>query len=171
MLLTSTNWNYIALHMFMVTYLHSLQKKNWEKSSFFVITTVMLLYMDLCCFNNTLLYVLVSEAGIWRCKKRCSKKFFKISIKIPTPESLFCNVAGWRLVTLLKRDSGTGVFLWILKKKLRTRSNVLTDWNQLSIYWKCQFSWHSLKWGPWSETQDAGLKTQYLGPRIRNPWP
>ena len=151
-------------------YLHSLQKKNSEKSSFFGITTVMLLYMDLCYFNNTLLFILASEAGIWRCK-RCSENFCKISIKIPTPESLFCNVAGWRLVTLLKRDSGTGVFLWILKKKLRTRSNVLTDWNQLSIYWKCQFSWHSLKWGPWSETQDAGLKTQDLGPRIRNPWP
>ena len=156
-------------------YLHSLQKKNWEKSSFFVITTVMLLYMDLCYFNNTLLYVLVSEAGIWRCKKRCSKKFCKISIKIPTPESLFCNVAGWRLVTLLKRDSGTGVFLWILKKKLRTRSNVLTDWNQLSIYWKCQFFWHSLKmrtliWDSGCRTQDPGSGTHDPRHGIQDPF-
>ena len=32
------------------------------------------------------------------------------------PESLFSEVTGARPTTLLKKDSGTGVFLWILTK-------------------------------------------------------
>ena len=42
-------------------------------------------------------------------RKRCSYKFLKIHRK--APKSLFDNVAGLRLAFLLKRDSGTGVFL------------------------------------------------------------
>ena len=54
------------------------------------------------------------------CKKRCSWKFCKIHRKTPVPECLN-KVAGLRSATLLKkrlwqkRDSGTSVFLWILR--------------------------------------------------------
>ena len=47
--------------------------------------------------------------------KRCSLKFWKIHRKTPVPESFFIEVAGLKPATLLKRDSGTGVFLWILR--------------------------------------------------------
>ena len=46
-------------------------------------------------------------------KKNCSKKFRNIHEK--TIVSLFNKVAGQRSATLLKRDSHTGVFLWILQ--------------------------------------------------------
>ena len=36
----------------------------------------------------------------------------------------FSEVAGYRPATLFKRDSGTGAFLWILKKKSRKSSYV-----------------------------------------------
>ena len=44
-------------------------------------------------------------------KKRCSYKFCKIHRKTPSPESFFYKAAGLRRATLLKRSSGTGVFL------------------------------------------------------------
>ena len=48
-------------------------------------------------------------------KKRKKEKnrlyIHKIHRKITMPESLFNKVAGLRPATLLKRDSGTGVFL------------------------------------------------------------
>ena len=45
------------------------------------------------------------------CKDRFSYKFCKLHRKTPVPESLFNKVVGVRPATLLKRDSGTGVFL------------------------------------------------------------
>ena len=50
--------------------------------------------------------------------KRCSLKYCRIHRKTRVPESLFNKVAGLRpqaSVTLLKKDSGTGVFPWILQ--------------------------------------------------------
>ena len=40
--------------------------------------------------------------------KKCPQKFFKIHRKTSVPDPFFNKVAG-------KRDSGTGVFLWILR--------------------------------------------------------
>ena len=57
-------------------------------------------------------YQTQSPRGVLR--KRRPQKFRKIHRKIPLPESLFNKVPGIRLATLLKRDSGTGDFLWIL---------------------------------------------------------
>ena len=52
----------------------------------------------------------------------------------------FSKVAGERPVTLLKGDSGAGVFLWILKKKLallfcRTSANVEVTYVKIFIIW------------------------------------
>ena len=44
-------------------------------------------------------------------QNRCSEKLDKFHRKIPVMESLFNKVACLRPVTLLKRDSNTGVFL------------------------------------------------------------
>ena len=44
-------------------------------------------------------------------EKKCSYKFHKYHRKTPVPEFLSDNVAGLRLATSLKRESGTGVFL------------------------------------------------------------
>ena len=50
------------------------------------------------------------------CKRMCSQKFLKIHRKTTVPESFFLNkVAGPHPATLLKKDSGTGAFLWILE--------------------------------------------------------
>ena len=43
--------------------------------------------------------------------KRCSRKFGNINRKTPVSEFLFNKVTDRRPVTLLKRDSGTGVFM------------------------------------------------------------
>ena len=47
--------------------------------------------------------------------KKCVLKFLKINRKTPVPQTLFIKLAGLRLATLLKWDSGPGVFLWILR--------------------------------------------------------
>ena len=63
------------------------------------------------------------EVVLW---KRCSQKFyekgifkkvFKIHKKIPMSEPFFyeVGVASWRPTPLLKRDSGTTIFLWLLE--------------------------------------------------------
>ena len=52
----------------------------------------------------------------WKCSiKKISSKFHNIYRKTPALESLFKKVAGLRLTTLLKKDSNTGAFLWILQ--------------------------------------------------------
>ena len=48
-------------------------------------------------------------------QNRCSKKFRNIHKNTPVFVSLFKNLHAWRPATLLKRDSGTGIFLWILR--------------------------------------------------------
>ena len=45
----------------------------------------------------------------------CSYKFRNIYRETPVSESLFKNVADQRPITLLKKDSNTGVFLGILR--------------------------------------------------------
>ena len=57
------------------------------------------------------------------CIKSCFLKFRNIHRKTPVLESFLNKVAGleaypFRLATLLKRDSNTGIFLWILKSFL-----------------------------------------------------
>ena len=47
--------------------------------------------------------------------ERCSYKFRKIHRKTPVPESPFLIKLQVRPTTLLKKDTGTGVFLWILR--------------------------------------------------------
>ena len=42
----------------------------------------------------------------------CFLKWCKIHKKAPATDSLFNKVAGWKLLTLLKTDPGTGVFQW-----------------------------------------------------------
>ena len=44
-------------------------------------------------------------------KKGVPKKIRKIHRKTPVPESFFNKVAGLKLATLFKKDSGAGVFL------------------------------------------------------------
>ena len=44
-------------------------------------------------------------------KKRYFLKFSKIHRKTPVPEPLFNEVTGLRPATLIKKNSGTGVFL------------------------------------------------------------
>ena len=53
------------------------------------------------------------------CKKNCSFKFRKIHRKTHVSESLFNKFADLRPATLLKKDSGTGVFLRILRNFLK----------------------------------------------------
>ena len=48
-------------------------------------------------------------------EKMCSLKFHKINRKAPVPQPHFSNVAGLRIATFLKRDSGTSAFRWILR--------------------------------------------------------
>ena len=69
--------------------------------------------------------------------------FRKFHRKTPVLESLFIKFTGPRHVTLLKRDSNTGVFLWKFAKFLRTTfftgqlRCVLLDFN---IYWHVNIS-------------------------------
>ena len=51
-------------------------------------------------------------------KKSCSINFCKIHRETPVLKSLFNKVAGLRPATSWKRDSDTGVFLWILRNFL-----------------------------------------------------
>ena len=44
-------------------------------------------------------------------KKRCSKNISKIQLQTPALALFYNKVAVWRPATLLKRGSGTGVFL------------------------------------------------------------
>ena len=50
----------------------------------------------------------------------CSKNFLKFHKKTPALESLFLKLQAFSPVTLLKRDSNTGVFVWNFKKTLMT---------------------------------------------------
>ena len=53
------------------------------------------------------------EAGSQKCsvKKSLLRNFAKIHRKTPAPRSFFNKIAGLKPVALLKRDSGTGLFL------------------------------------------------------------
>ena len=63
--------------------------------------------------------------------KRCFKKFRKIRKKTPVPESFFNKVAGLRSANLLKRDSDTCVFLWILRNLKEQFFLQSTSWRLL----------------------------------------
>ena len=52
------------------------------------------------------------------CKTVVLKNFTKITEKHLCPSLFFNKVAGLRPATLSKRDSGTGIFLWILRNYL-----------------------------------------------------
>ena len=55
----------------------------------------------------------VYEKNLW---KRVSQKFIQSKYKVQKqPPEVFCKKRCSRLATLLKRDSDTGVFLWIAK--------------------------------------------------------
>ena len=49
------------------------------------------------------------------------------SQKTPVPESLFYKAADWDLQLYLKRDSGTEVFLWILRNSFEHFSYITSS--------------------------------------------
>ena len=75
--------------------------------------------------QRTLIFFSISNILQWEDKeqiktvgalqKGCLWKFRKIDRKIPFPKSLFNKVRGWKSLIALKADTGTGVFLSILR--------------------------------------------------------
>ena len=70
------------------------------------------------------------------CKKGVLRNFAKFTGKELCRSLFFNKVAGLRPATLLKRDSGTSVFLWILwntffKEHLRTTASIQLDYGQI----------------------------------------
>ena len=68
---------------------------------------------------------LLCEMKLWDKLRRCSVKkvfleIYKLCLKTPVLKSFLNKVAGLTPVTLLKRDSNTSVFRWILCNFLRT---------------------------------------------------
>ena len=111
---------------------HGKQRKE-KCRNFWIVIVIKFLFWACRCFSYKLfpffffsqrvLYYFIGktffrriEAVAWRC--------FVLSILQNSSENAcvavlsFSEVAGYRPVTLLKRDSGTDVFLWILKKKI-----------------------------------------------------
>ena len=60
-------------------------------------------------------FLLRSSRPVVLCKKGVLRHFAKFTGKHLCQSAFFHKVAGLRPATLLKRDSGTGVFLWILQ--------------------------------------------------------
>ena len=69
------------------------------------------------------LVVAIQPCMLWTAKliqkqlflKRCFLKFCKTHVKTFLLESLFNNVAGLNAWNFIKKDSGTGIFQWILQ--------------------------------------------------------
>ena len=78
------------------------------------------------CIRRRILQYCLTECSIWYAKaavRKCSPKSVSLKISQDAQESkhlsrsfVLTNLQAWSLDTLLKRDTSTGVFLWVLHK-------------------------------------------------------
>ena len=114
------------------------------------------------------------ESSHQRCSMKIAGQFRNIHRKTPLPETLFNKVAGLRPGTLLKRDSNTGVFLWILRNFKNTYfeehlSTGASSMSRLKFFFRQGVSWKQasvqnfiFKWHLISELCQAKLLTAFV---------
>ena len=89
-------------------------------------------------FGLNTIWILIAISLYWTCRSSHPERFFKNFIKflefkeICKKTFMLESLLGWRPANLLKRDSRTGVFRWVLQKKLRT------------IFWQDTSEWPHL---------------------------
>ena len=113
------------------TLLFSTNQGDWRGGECSFLATVVTLKVFLVCFNwKSALFVLLSAYSClkWLLRKQAGEVFYKKSDILRSSRentwaraSFFNKIAGLKPATLLKKDSGTGVFQWILLWKVSTQ--------------------------------------------------